>query len=94
MEVPGLNPISPLTVVDPVLVTEEPARTAKFPAPANTIGACTVLCVGITMGLPLPVVEELDELFLHPVISAADNNAIAIVVVGFIFVEFDFRYPE
>src|ERR1051326_7889326 len=38
--VPGLKPRSPLTVVAPVLVTVEAARTANVPADPRTTGAC------------------------------------------------------
>src|ERR1044071_1997425 len=37
--VPGLNPRSPLTVVAPVLVTVEAARTANVPADPRATGA-------------------------------------------------------
>lgn len=35
MEVPGLNPKFPVTIVAPVLVTEEPAMIAKLLASPN-----------------------------------------------------------
>lgn len=38
MDVPGLRPISPLTVVAPVFVMVDPARTAKFTADNRVIG--------------------------------------------------------
>ena len=37
--VPGLIPRSPVTMVGPVLVTVEPAKTAKLPADPRTTGA-------------------------------------------------------
>ncbi len=37
IEVPGLNPISPVITVAPVLVTSEPARIAKLDAPLSEI---------------------------------------------------------
>jgi len=39
MEVPGLTPRSPLITDGPVLVTVEPARTAKLPAVPRPTGA-------------------------------------------------------
>jgi hypothetical protein len=38
-EIPGLNPRFPVTTVAPVLVTVEPARTAKLPAVASGTGS-------------------------------------------------------
>src|ERR1041385_5640373 len=54
--VPGLNPRSPPTVVPPVLVTVEAARTAKLAAVPRATGAAITAeaggpAVGIVMGL-------------------------------------------
>jgi len=78
IEVPGLSPRSPVILVAPVLVIDEPARTAKLAAPANTTVACTVVCKGITIGVD--VVEEGARFlsFLHPVIIPTDTIARAV----------------
>src|SRR5205807_2258841 len=45
--VPGLNPRSPLTLVAPVLVTVEPARTAKVVAAPRAMGTCPPVVVAV-----------------------------------------------
>src|SRR3954466_5217452 len=50
-EVPGLTPRSPVTDVAPVLVTVEPARTARPPAERRATDACLQAPVG---GSPAP----------------------------------------
>jgi hypothetical protein len=44
-DVPGLSPRSPLTVVGPVFVTVDPARTAKFAAVPSGTGAVAALAL-------------------------------------------------
>src|SRR2546421_12888875 len=45
--VPGLSPRSPLTLVAPVLVTVEPARTANVVAAPRAMGACPPVVVAV-----------------------------------------------
>ncbi|WP_246507059.1 hypothetical protein [Actinocrinis puniceicyclus] len=44
--VPGLTPRSPLIWLAPVLVTAEPANTAKLAAVPRSTGACAALALG------------------------------------------------
>src|SRR5688572_28861010 len=45
--VPGLSPRSPLTLVAPVLVTVEPARTANVLAAPRATGACPAAAAAV-----------------------------------------------
>src|ERR1041384_1313454 len=47
--VPGLNPRSPLTIVPPVLVTFEAARTTNVLADPRAIGACPAAVAAVVM---------------------------------------------
>jgi hypothetical protein len=51
--VPGLTPISPVTAVAPLLVTVEPARTAKFAADSTL----TTVRAHAPLSFPLPLLE-------------------------------------
>src|SRR4029077_18401468 len=68
--VPGLSPRSPVTVVAPVLVTVEPARTAKLAADPRATGAWPPPSVVVVVAAGLVVVV---------VVVAA---GVAVVVVG------------
>src|SRR2546429_684261 len=71
--VPGLSPRSPLTVVAPVLVTVEPARTANVLAAPRATGACPA---GEAAGVKLQlksVASALPARSLAPVVTVAVN---------------------
>src|SRR5579872_6934628 len=50
-EDPGLRPRLPVIIVAPVLVMDEPAKSAKPDAPAGTTIGWTTVWRGITVGL-------------------------------------------
>jgi hypothetical protein len=80
-DVPGLSPRSPDIVVAPVLVTAEPARIAKFEDPASGTEACTVVCIGISIGFTLSSSSSLQPLNATTETNAnAENNFIAFIL--------------
>lgn len=80
MELPGLKPMSPVTLVAPVLVTEEPASRAQLDVLPSVTDGWGVGCTGITCGL-VGVASSL----LHPVIRAIDRIAMdANILIVFI----------
>src|SRR5438552_6653078 len=73
--VPGLTPRSPLTVVAPVLVTVEPARTANVVAAPRATGACPA---GVTAVVKLQTkfaASALPARSLVPVVTVAVYTA-------------------
>src|ERR1051326_9110737 len=69
--VPGLNPRSPLTVVAPVLVTVEAARTANVLAAPRTTGAWPPAVAAVVKLQPKLAASALPARSLAPAVSVA-----------------------
>src|SRR5439155_779056 len=73
--VPGLSPRSPLTVVAPVLLTVEPARTANVLAAPRATGACPA-------GVAAAVVVKLQTSLLASALPARSRAPVVTVAVN------------
>src|SRR5207245_6048936 len=71
--VPGLSPRSPLTVVAPVLVTVEPARTANVLAAPRATGACPAGVAAVVKLQTKFAASALPARSLAPVVIVAVN---------------------
>src|SRR5688572_1042559 len=81
--VPGLSPRSPLTLVAPVLVTVEPARTANVLAAPRATGACPAGVAAVVKLQLKSVGSALPARSLAPVVTVAVKTALgASVLIG------------
>lgn len=81
MEVPGLTPKSPLSIVGPVFVTDAPPRTEyDSSVPKPTVGPSTAACAAIKPR------EETD-----PKTTAAPSEATPNILTLFFIVDFAFK---
>src|SRR5438105_10633063 len=71
--VPGLSPRSPLTLVAPVLVTVEPARTANVVAAPRATGACPAGVAPVVKLQLKSVASALPARSLDPVLTVVVN---------------------
>lgn len=84
IEEPGLSPMSPVMLVAPVLVIDDPARTASVAVPPSATEDWLVVCTGIITGLLLEGDGSL-LLLQAPNITAVVSAKADISFVVFIF---------
>src|SRR5512143_1640185 len=75
--VPGLSPRSPLTVVAPVLVTVEPARTENVVADPRTTGAWPAVVAAVVKLQARLLASALPAKSLAPVVIVASYTVLA-----------------
>src|SRR4051812_31697573 len=80
MALPGLTPRSPLTTVGPVLVTAEPARTAKYAAVFSGVQGGPVGEEGVGVGVGLGVVVVVVGAAVGPSVAPAEIVGVGVGV--------------
>src|SRR2546428_6448149 len=80
--VPGLSPRSPLTVVAPVLVTVEPARTANVLAAPRATGACPAGVAAVVKLQTKFAASALPARSLAPIVIVAVKTALGARVLA------------